>query len=109
MPGIDQERAALLLVVELLDAEGEHDHDDFESFIIYIAPVASSDALVARVAAAAAAGAAPAHGPQFDIGNSTPLTPPPPRGSLPTPTHLAGRSVGWPKARRSPTVAAKRV
>jgi cobalamin biosynthesis protein CobW len=37
------------------DAEGEHDHDDFESFIIEIAPVASPDALVKRVAAAAAA------------------------------------------------------
>jgi cobalamin biosynthesis protein CobW len=36
------------------DAEGEHDHDDFESFIIELPTVASPETLVGRVAAAAA-------------------------------------------------------
>jgi cobalamin biosynthesis protein CobW len=36
------------------DAEGEHDHDDFESFIIELPTLASPEALVGRVAAAAA-------------------------------------------------------
>ncbi len=36
------------------DAEGEHDHDDFESFIIELPTLSSPEALVGRVAAAAA-------------------------------------------------------
>jgi cobalamin biosynthesis protein CobW len=36
------------------DAEGEHDHDDFESFIIELPMVASPEKLLGRVAAAAA-------------------------------------------------------
>jgi cobalamin biosynthesis protein CobW len=36
------------------DAEGEHDHDDFESFIIELPKITSPDALVRRVTAAAA-------------------------------------------------------
>ena len=36
------------------DAEGEHDHDDFESFIIELPTVVSPETLVRRVAAAAA-------------------------------------------------------
>jgi cobalamin biosynthesis protein CobW len=36
------------------DAEGEHDHDDFESFIIELPALVSPEALVGRVAAAAA-------------------------------------------------------
>lgn len=36
------------------DAEGEHDHDDFESFVVRLAPVADPAALEARVRQAAA-------------------------------------------------------
>ncbi len=36
------------------DLEGEHDHDDFESFVVPLGPIADADALAARIAGSVA-------------------------------------------------------